>query len=93
MHPTYSVYGNTSSHNIDADDLDDRFAEICRNMKREGLTLYTITFQSGISNATRQIFRTCASSPEMYFNAPSNNDLVAAFEQIANQLSQLHLSR
>lgn len=93
MHPTYSVYGDTSSHNLDADDLDDRFAEICENMKDEGIGIYTITFQSGISNATRQIFRNCASSPEMYYNAPNNNDLIVAFQQIANQLSQLHLAR
>lgn len=93
MHGTYSVYGRTSSHNIDANDLDDRFAEICQNMKDDGLTIYTITFQSGINNATRQIFRQCASSPDYYFNAPSNADLITAFERIANQLSQLHLSK
>lgn len=93
MHPFYSVFGSTASHNIDANDLDDRFAEICDNMKAEGLTLYTITFQSGITDATRQIFRQCASSPDNYFNAPSNEDLVAAFERIANQLSQLHISK
>ncbi len=93
MHPTYSVYGPTSSHNLDADDLDDRFAQTCENMKAEGIAVYTITFQSAISNATRQIFRTCASSPDHYFNAPSNADLEAAFRRIANQLSQLHLSK
>lgn len=93
MHPTYSAYGLTRSHSLDADDLDDRFEEICENMKDEGITIYTITFQSGISNATRQIFRRCASAPEMYYNAPSNSDLITAFTQIANQLSALHLSR
>lgn len=93
MHPTYSVYGATASHSIDENDLDDRFAEVCRNMKEEGITVYTITFQSGISNATRQIFRECATSPDYYYNAPTNNELVAAFERIANQLSQLHLSK
>ena len=93
MHGTYSVYGNTSSHNIRADDLDDRFAETCALMKAEGITVYTITFQSGISNATRQIFRTCATSPDHYFNAPSNADLQVAFRRIANQLSALHLSK
>lgn len=93
MHPTYSAYGETRSHNIDADDLDDRFEDICENMKAEGLTLYTITFQSGISNATREIFRRCATEPAMYYNAPSNSDLHAAFTRIANQLSQLHLSK
>lgn len=93
MDGTYSAYGRTSSHGMNADDLDERFAETCENMKEEGITVYTITFQSGISNATRQIFRTCATSPDHYFNAPSNSDLQVAFRRIANQLSALHLSK
>lgn len=93
MDGTYSAYGRTSSHGMRASDLNDRFAETCENMKQEGITVYTITFQSGISNATRQIFRTCATSPDHYFNAPSNDDLRSAFRRIANQLSALHLSK
>ncbi len=93
MDGTYSAYGRTSSHGMRASDLNDRFAETCENMKQEGITVYTITFQSGISNSTRQIFRTCATSPDHYFNAPSNDDLRTAFRRIANQLSALHLSK
>ncbi len=93
MDGTYSAYGLTSSHGMNAGDLNTRFAETCANMKEEGITVYTITFQSGISNSTRQIFRTCATSPDHYFNAPSNADLQVAFRRIANQLSALHLSK
>lgn len=93
MHPTYSVYGKTSTNGMDANDLDDRFAEVCANMKEQGIKVYTITFQSAITNATRQIFRDCATTPDYYYNAPTNEELVAAFERIANQLSQLHLSK
>lgn len=85
----YSAYG--ANPGIDADDLDDKFAAVCENMKDEGIKIYTITFQSGISNATREIFRQCASDPTKYFNAPSNEDLTEAFQQIANELSQLHI--
>lgn len=92
MHSFYSAYGLTSSHNMDADDLDDRFEEICTNMKEEGLSIYTITFQSGINNATREIFRRCA-SPGQYYNAPTNATLITVFEEIANHLSQLHISK
>ncbi len=87
----YSVYGDTAAAGLTADDLDAKFAETCENMKAKGITLYTITFQSGISDATREIFRACASDASKYYNAPSNDDLVAAFEEIAHQLSQLHI--
>lgn len=93
MDSVYSAHGRTSTNRMTADDLDDRFEETCTNMKQAGITVYTITFQSGISNATRDIFRRCATRPEMYFNAPSNADLEAAFRNIANQLSALHLSK
>lgn len=91
MNSVYSAFGKTANHSIDADDLDDKYAEICENMKAEGINIYTITFQSDITNATREIFRTCATSPAQYYNAPSNASLVEAFEDIANQLSQLHI--
>jgi hypothetical protein len=64
---------------------------VCQNAKDAGVTIYTITFQSGISNATRELFRQCATDQTKYFNAPSNQDLINAFENIANQLSQLHI--
>lgn len=91
IHPTYSAHGLTSTSGMNSDTLDARFSEICQNMKEAGINIYTITFQSGINNATRDIFRACASSPDKYYDAPSNADLIEAFEEIANHLSSLHL--
>ncbi len=86
---TYSAYG--SNPGLSDNNLDSKVTTVCNNMKAEGVTLYTITFQSGISNSTRTLFRNCATKQEMYFDAPSNQDLVNVFENIANQLSQLHI--
>ena len=91
VNSTYSAYGSGTGGQTQAT-LNAKFAQVCTAMKAQGITVYTITFQSGITDATRQIFRTCASSPEKYFNAPSNESLVSAFQAIANQLSQLHIS-
>lgn len=93
MHPTYSAYGLTSDHNIDPGDLNDRFAEICTKMKEKDINIYTVTFQSGVPAATREYYRQCASDPSQYYHAPSNAELVDVFQQIANQLSKLHLSQ
>lgn len=86
---TYSAYGASSS--LTAAQLNTKMMTVCQNAKDAGVKIYTITFQSGISNQTRQLFRQCASEPSFYFDAPSNQDLVNAFENIANQLSQLHI--
>ena len=86
---TYSAYG--ANPGLSASQLNSKMMTVCQNAKDAGIKVYTITFQSGISNATRELFRQCASEPAFYFNAPSNQDLVNAFESIANQLSQLHI--
>lgn len=86
---TYSAYGASSS--LTASQLNTKMMSVCQNAKDAGIKIYTITFQSGISNQTRQLFRQCASEPSFYFDAPSNQDLISAFENIANQLSQLHI--
>ena len=62
-------------------------------MKDEGITIYTVTFQSGVNAATRQYYEDCASDVSKYFHAPSNDELVDVFQNIANQLSQLHISQ
>lgn len=85
----YSAYGKNSS--LTATQLNNKFASLCTSMKAKGIRLYTVTFQSGITNSTRTIFRECATDETKYFNAPNNADLTTAFSQIANQLSELHI--
>lgn len=93
MNGTYSVYGETANHSITAADLDVRLEEVCTNAKAEGIQIYTVTFESGITEATRDYYRRCASQSTMYYNAPTNEELVAAFQDIASQLAQLHISQ
>ena len=58
----YSAYANNSPS---AAQLDTRFLETCANMKADGITIYTISFDggSGISQDTKDMFEQCASSP------------------------------
>lgn len=81
---------NTRARGITA--VDAKFATTCERMKARGITLYTITF--ALNNATtQQLFRTCASKPEFYFNSPDGAALRQAFRQIADSLLTLRLSR
>ena len=44
MSNVYSAYGRSNEHSLDADDLDDRFADTCSNMKASGILIYAVTF-------------------------------------------------
>jgi Flp pilus assembly protein TadG len=73
-------------------ELDDRMRETCRNMKAEGITIYSITFGSPDADA-RALFQECASSAAHYFNSPDNATLASAFQTIGQQLSKLRIAR
>lgn len=93
MHPYYSAYGNTSDHSINVNDLNERFAEICEDLKSKGVLIYTVTFESNINETTRDYYRQCATDLSKYYDAPSQADLIDAFETISNELSNLHIQR
>lgn len=74
--------------------INQRLAFVCAGMKGAGITVYTITFGSGATNSTLQnLYRGCATDNGKYFHAPSSSELEGAFEAIANDLSNLRLSK
>ncbi len=72
--------------------INGRMASVCQAMKDKGIIVYTVTFTSNINGATRELYRTCASSPGRYFDSPTQDELRASFRAIATELSQLRLS-
>ena len=89
----YSVYGLTANNPMTVTDLNNKFEDVCTNMKQHGITIYTITFQSDITDSTRAYYRQCASDPSKYYDAPTDQDLIDAFNTIADQLSKLHITK
>lgn len=73
--------------------INSRLAAVCQDMKDKGITVYTITFTSGINQSTKDIYKACASSPSKWFDSPSQADLRASFRAIAIELSQLRISQ
>lgn len=88
---SYSAHGEWSVLKLTDRDLDNKLAATCRNMKNNGITIYTITFTSSIDTTTKGYFRNCASSTDKYYDAPSQTNLLNAFEQIARELSNIHI--
>jgi Flp pilus assembly protein TadG len=71
--------------------VNDRMLELCSAMKAQDIIMYTITFQ--VSNATTQnLYRSCATDDDHYYNSPSNSQLEEAFQQIADELSNLRIA-
>lgn len=93
MHQYYTAYGPTASHDISPDDLNDRMEDVCENMRNNEISVYAITFYSGVDNDTKDYFRRCATTPDQYFDAPTQTQLITVFEQISRELSNLHISR
>ena len=88
----YSAYGPWTTYRLTDADLDARLTTTCNNMKAQGITIYTVIFTSGISTATKNRFKACATEPSKYYYAPTQDNLKTSFEQIARELANIHLT-
>ena len=60
-------------------------AALCESIKSEGIEMYTIAFR--VENTTTQsLLMNCASSPQHYFDAGSNESLIQSFQNISESL-------
>jgi hypothetical protein len=68
-------------------------AEGCTYAKSLGITVYTVSFGKTVNATTKDMLQKCASNPANYFNATAGEDLAAAFEEIAEGILKLYVSR
>lgn len=94
--------GNRGDNDLSADDLRVRRRErdetngaskaICDHVKSHNTEIYTVSFMVE-TDAGRDLMRKCASSEAHYFDANDRQQLVAAFEGIANSISRVRIAR
>jgi hypothetical protein len=74
--------------------LNNRLIQLAANIKAMGIKLYVIQFNND-TTALTTLLKTVASEPQepFYYYAPDEATLRRAFEQIANNLSKLRLSK
>lgn len=88
---------DSTSRATKIDHLARRFAKTCEAMKADGIEIYTIAFaldNNAQGNATREMFRTCATDRNThFFSAATGADLNNAFVTIAAELIRLRLSQ
>lgn len=97
---TYSAYGSSSSNvtysscsygSNPEDKFDCKTRDICTNMKAQNILIYTIALGTDLSTSSKDMLKTCATSPAYAFVSPSTNDLQSTFTTIANQLNSLYI--
>lgn len=76
------------------DELDDRLRGLADNIKAQGVTIYAIQFANGDSEQ-QALMQEIATGPDapFYFFAPDAASLTQAFREVANNLSELRLSK
>jgi Flp pilus assembly protein TadG len=90
-------YGNGSSTSTQ---VDTRQQTTCDNIKRAGITIYTIQVNTQIpADPTSTLLQGCAGStpgqadPTKFFMLTSSAQIAAVFSQIGTQLSKLHIAK
>lgn len=71
--------------------LDDRLQKLCANMKAKDIEIYTLRVE--VTNGTSTVLQSCASGADHYFDVKNSASLDAIFQQIANGIASLHLSK
>ena len=83
-------YGNGSDQ---ATQVDDRMALACTNAKNQGFIVYTLFVDLGGTQGNSQVLQSCASDPGKYYDLTQSSQIVTAFNQIADQITNLRVSR
>lgn len=68
-------------------------AELCENIKKRGIDMFTVAYKLSDTSDTKDVIRVCASSEQFFFDASNTAELEAAFEDIGRSLYEVRLSR
>lgn len=88
-----SLSGTGPLHNGTSRTAADQVTQtLCSNIKADGIELYTVALEV-TDSATLSMLRSCASSPDRFFNAENSDKLLEKFQAIAVSVSNLRLSK
>ena len=97
---TYVAYGRltdgylgTTDEAVAEEELDSRFAQICQSMEDAGIKIYTISVGAGVSQNSKDLLQDCASLEPYYFHAADGQELIEKFNEVADALSKLRVSK
>lgn len=71
--------------------IDDRLTALCANTKAAGIRIFTVRVE--VFDGSSDVLRTCASAPSMFYDVKDSSLLATAFQAIADQITELRLSK
>lgn len=71
---------------------DDATSALCANVKADGILVYTVAFAVS-DEAIKTLLRSCASSPEKFFDASDAQSLKSSFSRIGAELQRVRLTK
>ncbi|MCC7281472.1 MAG: Flp pilus assembly protein TadG [Acetobacteraceae bacterium] len=90
---TGSASGWRGANGRAAQEINARMTGLCTAMKAQNIMIYTVVFNVSANSPAQALYRGCATSPQNYFNSPTQADLRAAFRAIGEQLANLRLTQ
>ncbi len=81
--PTCSEPAKTASRNLTLD--------LCDAMRADGIVVYSVAYQA--PSDAELMLRQCAEDPDKYFETNTGPELIAAFQEIADEVRNLRLTR
>ena len=74
--------------------MDQRTLQICNNIKAAGIIIYTVAFQiPGDQAGALDLLNSCASDADKYFAPGTNSELLAAFNAIGRDITELRVTQ
>ena len=91
---SYAHYGPGEYYNNKSNSgtADTTLKTTCANVVKSGITVFTIAFEVNNPNI-QSILENCATTPQNYYNATDIVSLSGAFQSIAGNLTQAHLTQ
>jgi len=72
---------------------DGRMSQVCTNVKAAGITVYAVFVDLNGTQGNSTVLQNCASDASKYFDLTASNQIVATFNQIGTQITQLRIAR
>ena len=83
-------YGDGSAQ---ATQVDTRMALACTNAKAAGVVIYTIFVDLGGTQGNSTVLQNCATDASKYFDLTTSNAIITTFNQIAQEITAVRVSR
>ncbi len=86
------LYASKNHAGNDAALANARTAELCTNIRRAGIKIYTVAFDV-TDETVKDMLRDCAGAPQQFYDAENATELQAAFTNIGANFSALRIAR